>query len=64
MRESLKIKIKNWNFKDRRILRLDSESASKVYSGHKLIPLTKDLGYMLARDCRIGLNYLKLFKIN
>ncbi len=64
MRESFKIKVKNLNFRDRRILRPDSESASKVNSGLKLFHLTTELGYMLASDGIIGLNYLKMFKIN
>jgi hypothetical protein len=45
-------------------MRPDSESASKVNSVQKVSPLTADLDYMLARDARIGLNYLKMFKIN
>jgi hypothetical protein len=63
-RESFKIKKKNWNFKDKRILRPDSKSTSKVYSKMTLLPPIKGLGYLIARDGRIGVKYLKTFKIN
>ena len=61
-RESFKIK--NWNFKDRKILRPDSESASKVYPELTLLPPIKGLGYLIARDGRIGVKYLKKLNIN
>ena len=63
-RESFKIKNKNWNFKDKRILRPDSESASKIHSELTLLLPIKGLGYLIARDGKIGVKYLKMFKIN
>ncbi len=45
-------------------MRPDSESASKVYLDHTLVSLTTDLWYIIVRDGRIGVKYLKMFKID